>query len=204
MLTLEDAVWIYYGYPNRDWKSKCQRCREQVLTHRKPVGECINCWKLEIWGQGEFLNRALRNQPTHWLHDPVNAWPKSTNCMSDKVSGEGNSDRTGLVRKKLQFLVERLVFFSGSSVAKVSKYPIHVIRSGVPIDAYPCVKLDFLLMVYARSLKQRDELRALLCDLLPVDRRFATRIPVRRGCWIYDDILGPWQEWYPLDQDFPR
>ncbi len=87
------------------------------------------------------------------------------------------------------------------AVIKVSKEPIPVIRSGVPEEGYPKADLDYLLMGYAESIPERDALRQSLSVALSVNPAKADRIPVRRGCWFYDEMLGPWTKWYPVDKD---
>ncbi len=97
-------------------------------------------------------------------------------------------------------LAEALAVGEGCLV-KVSKGPIPVVRSGVPVGGYPETGSDHLLMAYAESIGERDAVRAALCSILGSDPESASQIPVRRGCWIYDDILGPWGDWYAVGQD---
>ena len=96
-----------------------------------------------------------------------------------------------------------------------------VVRTGLPLDAYPEGPTAYLLMLYAKDISEREALRdgaesylfSLSCDL--TGRREPTsslasgfsrskRLPVRRGCWRFDDILGPWQSWYPEDRDYGK
>jgi len=88
-----------------------------------------------------------------------------------------------------------------SSVIKVSKEPIPVVRSGIPEDGYPDADLDYLLIGYAETISERDALKEALCSALGINPEQANLIPVRRGCWFYDDVLGPWTKWYPIDRD---
>ena len=55
MRTVEDDLWIYFGYPNEFWRNKCTVCREKVGTLKVPVPECIDCWKVEIWSQSPWF-----------------------------------------------------------------------------------------------------------------------------------------------------
>ncbi len=82
-----------------------------------------------------------------------------------------------------------------SAISKVSKSEIRVERTGIPESGYPSCDIDRLLMLYAETPSQRDAMRRALCDILGLDARFSETIPVRRGCWLYDDILGPWTAW---------
>ena len=57
------------------------------------------------------------------------------------------------------------------------------------------------LMAYASTIREREGLRQAICRQLAMNPLKAEDIPVRRGCWLYDDILGPWQGWYEIDKD---
>ena len=111
-------------------------------------------------------------------------------------------------------------------IAKASRAPILVVRTGTPLESYPSRQLSFLLMLYAESIQERELLRHESEAILEASRLEAVgpevssrralplglpitlgvpisiRLPVRRGCWRYDDVLGPWQSWYPLDKDY--
>ena len=183
MKILEDGVWRYYNCPDRFWSEKCQSCRAKVAAGRAPVQECIDCWKVEIWAE------PLEGNPGP--HDEF----------------------TGLV----DFVTE-----SGYRVvAKASRAPILVVRTGMPRDAYPESPTAYLLMLYAKDISERDALRdaaesclsSLSSDFtgrgepmscLAAGFLRTKRLPVRRGCWRFDDVLGPWQSWYPEDRDYGK
>lgn len=174
MRTLEDAVWTYFGYPNEHWTDKCSNCRKKVIEEKLPaslVPECINCWKIEIWSQSPWL-------------------------MQFGLSSTDPGFLFGLACK-LALALDT----GGSFVAKLSKYPIQVVRSGEPLNQYPKAATDRLLMVYASSISERDELLQAICRALGISHLLGPNIPVRRGCWLYDGFLGPWQEWYQIDKD---
>ncbi len=162
MRIVEDAVWRHYGYPNPYWAAKCKDCRTKVFGRGKPVSECIDCWKIEIWQKG----RALFHLP---------------------VSLESIAEKACLLRPGL--------------MAKVSRDETPVVRSGVPFDGYPTEDNDYLLMIYARNIRERDDLTGLVALVAGLDCARASLLPVRRGCWLYDSFLGPWQAWFPLDKD---
>lgn len=86
-------------------------------------------------------------------------------------------------------------------MAKVSRDETPVVRSGVPFDGYPTEDNDYLLMIYARNIRERDDLTGLVALVAGLDCARASLLPVRRGCWLYDSFLGPWQAWFPLDKD---
>lgn len=60
MKTLEDAVWIYFGYPNPNWTRKCRSCLEEVRLTRTAGREALTCWHLEIWEHGPLATRTVR------------------------------------------------------------------------------------------------------------------------------------------------
>ncbi|HHW17406.1 MAG TPA: hypothetical protein GXX30_00655 [Firmicutes bacterium] len=176
MRFLEDAVWRYYGWPNDFWASKCALCRDVVARFRKPVPECINCWKIEVWSKGKTIGESLIG-------------------LRDELQEEL---RFGM----LDNLAQAITVTVGSAMSKISKCPIQVVRTGLPRVGYPEVPTDFVLIIYATTIGERDRLRRLVCDILCLPTGRAAEIPVRRGCWMYDDVLGPWTTWYPEDRDF--
>jgi hypothetical protein len=164
VLVNEDEVWIQYGTSGAsDWPARCVECREAVSSWKNPVAQCVNCWKVEVWGSSDVIPHQM-----DWLD-----------------LGE----------------VAETVARQTDAVIKVSKLPIHVVRTGVPRDGYPGTDFDYLLMAYAENISEREELRHSLCLALGMEPAKAEQIPVRRGCWLYDEMLGPWTEWYPMDRD---
>lgn len=174
MRVTEDGVWRYYNCPDPFWSEKCRRCRAKVAQTRAPVEECLNCWKVEVWGR--------------------------VGVEQDHLVG-------ALMRRDLRV------------VAKASRAPILVVRTGVPRGAYPQAEIEHLLMLYAGSIGERELLREEAESALQVgveERRAPgegplgesskarVSLPVRRGCWRYDDLLGPWETWYPPDRDCPQ
>lgn len=98
-------------------------------------------------------------------------------------------------------------------VAKESRAPIQVVRSGIPLSAYPRETTQHLLILYAGRIAERDLLlRAAQGALIRLSREEGAgsfradpcvpELPIRRGCWRYDDVLGPWQTWYPVERDW--
>lgn len=164
MRTLEDDLWLYFGYPNEHWRNRCAVCRGKVGELRSPVPECIDCWKVEVWSRSPWL----------------------VECV-----GEAEDAPDRLTRLAFELATR----FGGGFVAKMSKYPIQVVRTGEPSDQYPQSETDNLLMIYATSVGERDKIRRAVCEVLGLDLSTAENIPVRRGCWLYDPILGPWQTW---------
>ena len=87
-------------------------------------------------------------------------------------------------------------------IAKASRAPIFVVRSGVPVGAYTSETVNYLLILYARDIAERDLLRREAEAVLSESIAPEHFLPVRRGCWKYDDALGPWQAWCPPDKDY--
>jgi len=56
-------------------------------------------------------------------------------------------------------------------------------RTGVPHTGYPDTATDDLLILYARSIAERETLRRLVQVSLGLSHEAAVLIPVRRGCW---------------------
>lgn len=178
MQTFEDALWRYYGYPNPYWANKCLVCREKVMKSKKPVIECINCWKIELWSKSFVLAGVLEDE---------------------RQMGENDIEEV-FCNPLERFMEDRRLSGCGW-VAKASIKPVIVVRSGIPVCSYTEGETDYLLMFYASTILERDELRDLLCRVMGLRQDMAGRIPVRRGCWMYDDILGPWMTWFDPEKD---
>lgn len=175
MKIAEDSVWRYYNCPDPKWSSKCRACREKVTSTRMPVQECVDCWKVEMWKRG-----------TAFL-------------------GYGALDFDGLM-DGIELLVEagdRIALqVTSPVVAKAARAPIQVVRTGIPLIGYPSLAVDDLLVLYAQSIAERESLRDLVRDVLGLSDEAAALVPIRRGCWRFDPILGPWQGWHPVDSDW--
>lgn len=204
--TLEDEVWVYFGSPSDYWQDKCTKCRGKLLGQKVPVyevHECINCWKIEVWRQSPWFQKAIDSLGV--------AKSSSADFHGESISSDffelydfgGSLHFFSKGPDYLFGLACKLAIQSdGNFVAKLSKYPIQVVPSGEPPNQYPDILADRLLMVYASSIRERNELRLAICGVLAINPLLAEIIPVRRGCWLYDDILGPWQKWYATDKDF--
>jgi len=210
--TLEDEVWIHFGSPSDYWQDKCTKCREKLLARKvsvHEVHECINCWKIEVWNQSPWFQKAIVafgvDKPSGSdCYTRVDYYGESASSSLSGLDDLGGFGRSFESEPDYLFgLALKLAFqITGNFVAKISKHPIQVIPSGEPLNQYPNIRVDRLLMVYASSIRERDHLRRAICTALAINPLLAGIIPVRRGCWLYDDILGPWQKWYPTDKDF--
>lgn len=174
MKVVEDGVWRYYNCPDPLWSDKCRHCREKVDQAKTPVEECLNCWKVEVWSLGAAMRRFRADR----------------------------GERLPRFVEEQGFLVDEMLLRGVQVIAKASRAPILVVRTGTPLSAYPQETTDYLLMLYARTIAERDLLRARAEEVLGLAPEAAPALPVRRGCWRYDDLLGPWESWYPPDADF--
>jgi hypothetical protein len=67
----------------------------------------------------------------------------------------------------------------------------------------PDIERDGAILIYTTSIAERDARRAkILSDLKARGLYQKGAISSRRGCVNFDEIIGPWQEWYELDRDF--
>lgn len=77
--------------------------------------------------------------------------------------------------------------------------------TSVPSDGHPDreVKSDGAILIYTRTIKERDErVRQLLTGFKKNDLYKKESISYRRGCLNFDDVIGPWKQWWPLDKDY--
>jgi hypothetical protein len=206
MRTVEDDLWIYFGYPNEFWRNKCTVCREKVGTLKVPVPECIDCWKVEIWSQSPWFVEDMVSagygsgdggaDSYGTNHNGRLPQPGGGSCIDGHLGESWHPGSLSGGQDRLYWLAFELAARYGSAfVAKVSKHPLQVVRTGEPLAQYPCSPTDNLLMIYATSVKEREQIRQAVCHALGLDASAAADIPVRRGCWLYDPILGPWQSW---------
>ncbi|MFQ5855292.1 MAG: hypothetical protein ACE5LU_06580 [Anaerolineae bacterium] len=69
----------------------------------------------------------------------------------------------------------------------------------------PDVKRDGAILIYTTSIAERDARRAkILADLKARGLYRKDAISSRRGCVNFDEIIGPWTEWYDLEQDYVK
>lgn len=114
-------------------------------------------------------------------------------------------------------VIDSLLISGLQVIAKASRAPILVVRSGIPASAYPPDTTDYLLMLYATRIAERDLLLRGAQEALGIARDREPEcppppdvpsepplFPIRRGCWRYDDVLGPWQTWYAADRDYEK
>jgi len=68
----------------------------------------------------------------------------------------------------------------------------------------PDVKTDGAILIYTTRIAERDARRAkILADLKARGLYRKDAISSRRGCVNFDEIIGPWTEWYDLERDYP-
>jgi len=91
-------------------------------------------------------------------------------------------------------LIEILQNLGLFSTAKLSRGNIKVIRTGEPADGYPSLGTDRLLILYALSERTRDAIKNEMTRWAKAPGGECL-IPVRRGCWGLEDMLGDWRKW---------
>jgi len=82
--------------------------------------------------------------------------------------------------------------------------PRHVLTS-IPTEAHPDpeVKRDGGILIYTQSISERDMRKnKILADLKARGLYKKNDISYRRGCVNFDEIIGEWKTWYPLDIDY--
>lgn len=202
--TVEDPVWVYYRCPNEYWAKRCATCRESARDTKKPGPLCINCWKIEVWSSSPLLATLAETcSPPVTLLDSIHSPdPKPRERQNQTHADSKNLQALEYLMLRTFSLAEE-ISWADRLVAKISKVPIQVVRTGVPEDSYPACETDYLLMFYAEKISQRDFLQHVLQRIINTPGNPCTLFPVRRGCWIYDDMLRPWKTWYPADQDCP-
>lgn len=127
--------------------------------------------------------------------------PECVNCWKIEVWEHGKA----YPRVDFDRLMDELHLRAGFPIiAKASRGLIQVVRTGVPLEGYSGLPVDGLLLLYGRSIGEREVLRELVREVLGLSQGEAGLIPVRRGCWRFDSLLGPWQSWYPVDSDWPE
>jgi hypothetical protein len=166
---------------------------ESIRIVEDPVWRYYNCPDAEWAEKCSSCRKKLSAEPAVCVQC-VNCW-KVEIWKHGKAFGSVDFDR----------LMDRVNLASDVPViAKASRAPIQVVRTGVPETGYPDLDVDDLLVLYARSIAERESLRRLVQVSLGLSPEEAALIPVRRGCWRFDAVLGPWQSWYPVDSDWPE
>ncbi|MFQ5575291.1 MAG: hypothetical protein ACE5E0_06695 [Terriglobia bacterium] len=82
--------------------------------------------------------------------------------------------------------------------AKITSIP----ETGWPGPAEP---EEGVILIYTQSIAERDEKSKRIRYLLDQDDLYARPdISARRGCLNFDEVIGPWKNWWPLDRDFAK
>jgi hypothetical protein len=166
---------------------------ESIRIVEDPVWRYYNCPDAQWAEKCSSCRRKLAAEPVACAHC-ANCW-KLEIWKHGKAFGHVDFDR----------LMDGVNLASDVPViAKASRAPIQVVRTGMPETGYPDSAVDDLLVLYAQSIRERESLRGLVQVSLGLSAEAANLIPVRRGCWRFDAVLGPWQSWYPVDSDWPE
>jgi len=77
--------------------------------------------------------------------------------------------------------------------------------TSIPETGHPDqnVTKDGVILIYTQSIVERDKrLNQFLHDFKRQALYRKPSISYRRGCVNFDEIIGPWKTWWPLDQDY--
>lgn len=92
----------------------------------------------------------------------------------------------------------------GKWIKKEMEIPRSILTS-IPAEAHPDpeVKRDGVILIYTQSIKERDARKnKILADLKALGLYRKNAISSRRGCVNFDEIIGNWKTWYPVDKDY--
>jgi len=82
------------------------------------------------------------------------------------------------------------------------KIPREMLTS-IPEEVHPEDGLDGIILIYTKSIKERDDrIRKLLKDLNSRGLYKKRGISYSRGCVNFDFIIGNWKTWYKIDKDY--
>lgn len=79
--------------------------------------------------------------------------------------------------------------------------------TSVPEEGHPDpdAKEDGAILIYCQSIAERDARAATILKGLNEKGLYKKgAISSRRGCLNFDELIGPWKGWYPLDSDWPQ
>jgi len=94
----------------------------------------------------------------------------------------------------------------GKWIKEEMEIPWSVLTS-IPAEAHPDpeVEKDGVILIYTQSIKEREEKKnKILAGLRASGLYKKNAISYRRGCVNFDEIIGNWKRWHPLDKDYPQ
>lgn len=150
--------------------------------------------------EADRCNRCYRR-----LDSTLRPPPEAINCWKLEIFF---SNCTDLEAVKQYFLDEgrRDSTLHGKWLKREMEIPRQKLTS-LPAAGHPDpdVEQDGAILIYTPSIAERDTRRTkILADLKARGLYRKDAISARRGCLNFDEIIGPWQQWYDLERDYPE
>jgi hypothetical protein len=79
--------------------------------------------------------------------------------------------------------------------------------TSIPEEGHPDpgIEKEGVILIYTQSIKERDRRsEKILKDLQERGLYRKGAISSRRGCLNFDELIGPWKEWYNPKIDYPK
>lgn len=119
------------------------------------------------------------------------------------------SNCTDLQAVKEYFLEEakRDPSLSGKWLKEPMEFPSEIKGkiTSIPEEGHPDpnVKKEGVILIYTQSIAEREEKRKRILQGLKERGLYKKpEISYRRGCLDFDELIGPWKTWWPLDKDY--
>jgi len=125
------------------------------------------------------------------------------NCWKLEIFFSNCTD-VNKVKRYLLELAEKDHTLLGKWTKRQTEMPRHLLTS-IPVEAHPDAKTkgDGVILIYTQSIQERDEkIKKILSDLKAQRLYEKNSISYRRGCVDFDEIIGDWRTWHPLDRDY--
>lgn len=174
----EDDYWVYFGH-GEDWGNKCSRCIFRTNIDNTPNGECINCWKFEIWED----NLTDLDETLLFLLEEAD--------KDHNLSGKMMKNKSLIYADKGQRL--------GTGIS-------HSIPEEAKPDRYLKGEIhrDRVILIYSQSIEERDmRMNSILSGLKIRGLYKKDSFPYRRGCIEpHEKVFGPWENWFDINRNF--
>jgi len=125
------------------------------------------------------------------------------NCWKLKIFFSNCND-VNKVKKYILDQAEKDHTLHGKWIKKAMEIPLSVLTS-IPAEVHPNpeVKKDGVILIYTQTLNERDKRKnKILADLKGLGLYKKNASSYRRGCVNFDEIIGNWKTWHPLDKDY--
>jgi hypothetical protein len=150
-----------------------------------PRGKCDECYRLV---------KKYKKPNEHCI-----------NCWKLEIFFSNCTD-VNKVKEYLLELAKKDHTLHGKWTKKQIEIPRHLLTS-IPVEAHPSleVKRDGGILIYTQTIKERDERKSkILADLKALGLYKKSAISYRRGCVNFDEVIGNWKTWYPLNKDYEQ